>query len=160
MDDKKQKLRDELARALKAEYENSDKQQAADDEKVDTKPEDRHLKINQSIVGSNNSVSQSVNYIARDGFDPNNPNIIECPCCWNQASKLANCINCNLDIPAYFHSLEVERREQIAKKQAEVTLIASLACFGLNWLTGYSMFIVAGIGLLFIATSLSKLSGK
>lgn len=149
MEEKKQQLQDELARALGDKFGTA----AAND---DVSQCGSQLNVSQTINGNNNQVNQSVHFAASDEFDPENPNIIECPCCWKPASKYAICIRCNYDIPAHFHSIEVERRVARLNKHAKGCMIGCGSCFLLNMLTGSSLFFIGAIAFLGIAIALSQ----
>jgi len=150
MEEKKQQLQDDLARALGDKYGTA----AAND--ADALPRSEQLHVSQTINCNNNHVNQNVHYAASDEFDPDNPNIIECPCCWKPASKYAICIRCNYDIPGHFHAIEVERRVARLKKHAKVSMIGCGCCIVLNMLTGNSLFFIGGLAFMGVAIALTQ----
>ena len=116
MEEKKQQLQDELARALGDKFSTA----AAND---DVSQCGSQLHVNQTINGNNNH---------------------------------AICIRCNYDIPAHFHSIEVQRRVARLNKHAKGCMIGCGSCFLLNMLTGNSLFFIGAIAFLGIAIALTQ----
>jgi hypothetical protein len=83
----------------------------------------------QKIHGNNNQQAGNdiINNFGDDNFDPNNPNIIDCPSCWKQTSKFANeCQRCGYAVLEHLKR-EIIRKEIIPlKKRLKVALLCTV----------------------------------
>jgi len=71
----------------------------------------------QYIKGNHNQQAGNdiINNFSDDDFDPNNPNIIDCPSCWKPTSKFANeCQRCGYAVLKHFNDIDKEERKRRA----------------------------------------------
>ncbi|GAB3021640.1 hypothetical protein [Bowmanella dokdonensis] len=126
--------------------------------------------MTQIINGNNNNQIQFNN---DPGFDPDNPNIVDCPSCWKPTSRFAEpCPRCGYNVKAHFEweqamaqrAREEARLRSLAKIQGTAVVLGLGCMFTVSWLskkgyiTGEQMLgvFVAGVVLVFIAANLGK----
>ena len=68
--------------------------------------------VNQRIDGNNN-VQVGGDLVVGEEFDPDNPNLTDCPSCWKPASRFAaQCPKCGYNIAGHFAALAREERRK------------------------------------------------
>ncbi len=89
----------------------------------------------QHINGNHNQQAGNdiINNFNDDDFDPNNPNIIDCPCCWKPTSKFANkCPRCGYAVLNHLEREVINKEiKPLLKKRLKVacTLLVSSLLF-------------------------------
>lgn len=82
----------------------------------------------QKITGNHNQQAGQniINNFNDSEFDPNNPNIIDCPCCWKPTSKFANeCPKCGYAVLAHL-TRELNEAQAVQIKKALLVMCSLL----------------------------------
>jgi hypothetical protein len=99
----------------------------------------------QQIHGNNNQQAghDIVNHYSDSDFDPNNPNIIDCPSCWKQTSKFANeCQKCGYAVLEHLKR-EIIRKEIIPlKKRLKIALLCTVISMFMAYYFSMPMLVV------------------
>lgn len=98
--------------------------------------------MSQKIEGDNNiqvgRVEGSLHVAQEEAFDPNNPNLIDCPSCWKPVSRAAtSCPRCGFPVAAHFAALVQAERDKAAQRNV---MFAFLFFIGAGLLVGMSWF--------------------
>lgn len=100
---------------------------------------------NQHVYGDNNQQAGNdiINNFADNDFDPNNPNIIDCPSCWKPTSKFANaCQRCGYAVLEHLKR-EIIKKEIIPlKKRLKVALLCTVISMCMAYYFSMPMLIV------------------
>ncbi|WP_306604522.1 hypothetical protein [Azonexus sp.] len=98
--------------------------------------------MKQRIDGDNNiqvgRVDGDLTIGQDDPFDPNNPNLTDCPSCWKPASRFAaQCPKCGYNIAGHFAALAREARckELVGRAQVcGVLAVCGMLLINIPWL--------------------------
>lgn len=96
----------------------------------------------QRIDGDGNiqvaRVEGDLSIVQDEPFDPDNPNLTDCPSCWKPASRYASlCPRCGYNIVGHFAALEREERRNLVFARAKVCgllAVGLIVLLNLPWL--------------------------
>lgn len=111
---------------------------------------------NQRIDGNNNVQVGHVggDLVIGETLDPNNPNLIECPSCWQLTSRYAAPCRCGFPVAEYFAAqARAQRKSKLVKRAAWLSVLGLPALFGSTQVSGTfgGPLMWIGLGLLALA---------
>ena len=87
----------------------------------------------QHIEGNNNQqAGRDINNYSVSKLDLSNPNMIECPQCWNVTGRYSShCIHCNYEVKNHFDEIG-EREYELKRKERQIKLNNNAMLIGLG----------------------------
>jgi hypothetical protein len=117
-------------------------------------------------VGEGALAAKKVVINPKDELDPNNPNLTNCPCCGNLASRWAKpCPKCGYDIAEHFYAIAEAKRKSELSRRAMIFFgvgVAALVLSGTHWLPKSWEFplVLVGLGALIVGGACGKAADK
>jgi hypothetical protein len=126
--------------------------------------------MNQTIEGGEGNV-QIIGDVGRDlivhqapKLSPDNPNLIDCPSCWQPVSRYAHpCPNCGLNVQTYFESITQRQREKSLAKRSLAAVVLGLLLMILSYVMPTKLQLLTFLGgfmMLLLAYVLGRATGK